>query len=699
MSVEDFQPIGVRGGGGITFGSGEDPNPRTDFPDWRNPPIPSGTTDPTPSGAVTRSGGGGTTSAQLVTTGHRVPILYGRLLISPDVVALGSVSGGNTPEFYVVISEGPIDAVESWSASMGSPTVSLGSLSPTAGLPSWSIGLACAKGSADGQPSAPSCLARGRKPFDPRLGDWGSGEYPVAAYCVYSKNLALCMADAKCFPQYGHANHSKVDWQSVEDAADWCDVVISGAPRYELAGLYIRDADTADAWLTTIGLHAGLRWRESEGLWRLEYPDSSASVEATISDDDLLEGESASVRYGAGTGLAGLPNRFTAEYTSSSDWTIQTVTYDRPEVAQGASIRAAATYRFHGFQSETMARRALERIAGEIWSEVEVDLPLPLDFLHLNVGSRVTLNTPSLGFVGIDFRITRMAYDADMIRATAILFAADTWDAATEGELASPAPVGAEDPLQGALPSPPPPAPVAAPTAPVVLAPPSLGLVPVYRQLDADFDEGDPLVWDGTLRLAKPGAPGGGGSPLTVKESDGSPSVASVTEIRFTGATVTEVSAGVVEVEVAAAPSGTAPVLGTDAFTATAGQTAFVLSAAPLSGGVLYVTRDGVVARAADWSLAGSTVTFGAGLDAGVEVQIAFWRAVPDGTSPAFDSFTATEGQTDFPLAHVATLALVVARGGVVQATTAWSMTGGGAALTFASGLEAGAEVWIAYLY
>lgn len=42
-----------------------------------------------------------------------------------------------------------------------------------------------------------------------------------------------------------------------------------------------------------------------------------------------------------------------------------------------------------------------------------------------------------------------------------------------------------------------------------------------------------------------------GGSPLTVEESDGTPSVANVTEIRFSGATVTDNGAGAVTVTVA----------------------------------------------------------------------------------------------------------------------------------------------------
>ena len=51
----------------------------------------------------------------------------------------------------------------------------------------------------------------------------------------------------------------------------------------------------------------------------------------------------------------------------------------------------------------------------------------------------------------------------------------------------------------------------------------------------------------------------GGGSPLTVKESDGTPSVANVTELRFSGATVTDNGAGAVTVTVTAGGGATSP--------------------------------------------------------------------------------------------------------------------------------------------
>lgn len=202
------------------------------------------------------------------------------------------------------------------------------------------------------------------------------------------------------------------------------------------------------------------------------------------------------------------------------------------------------------------------------------------------------------------------------------------------------------------------------------------------------------LVSAGKAKVVIPG----GGSALTVKEEDGSPSVANVTELRFSGATVEEVSAGIARVTVAAG-GGTSPVLGTDSFTATAAQTDFTLSNAPLADGIVYVSRDGVVARGADWSVTGSTVTFGAGLDAGTEVQVTYWRTAPSGATPGGEGATATEGQTVFPLAQTISSALVVALNGVVQHSTSWAITGGGTALTLTAGAEAGADVWISYLY
>ena len=148
-----------------------------------------------------------------------------------------------------------------------------------------------------------------------------------------------------------------------------------------------------------------------------------------------------------------------------------------------------------------------------------------------------------------------------------------------------------------------------------------------------------------------------------------------------------------------AAGGGASPAISTDIFTATASQTDFALSNAPIADGIVYVSRDGVVARAADWSVTGSTVAFGVGLDAGTEVQITYWRTAPPGATPGGEGTTATDGQTVFSLTHTISSALVVAVNGVVQRSTSWAITGGGTSLTLTVGAEAGADVWISYLY
>lgn len=224
-----------------------------------------------------------------------------------------------------------------------------------------------------------------------------------------------------------------------------------------------------------------------------------------------------------------------------------------------------------------------------------------------------------------------------------------------------------------------------------------LGVHPIVEQVAFDSAAANPPFIVEAFIVCYAGTSGGGGASLTVKEADGSPSVASVTELQVDGGTVTDLGGGVAKITVTGG-GGTTPVLATDSFVATASQTDFVLSNSPLANGVTYVTRDGVVAKASDWSLSTDTVVFGTGLDAGVEVQVGYWRTAPSGSTPYGEGFVATAGQTDFPLTHTATAVLIVAVG-IVQATTAWSLTGGGTTLTFTSGLVAGDDVWIAYLY
>lgn len=185
--------------------------------------------------------------------------------------------------------------------------------------------------------------------------------------------------------------------------------------------------------------------------------------------------------------------------------------------------------------------------------------------------------------------------------------------------------------------------------------------------------------------------PSGASPPATLIEN--------VSTLVFEGASVEPVSAGRVKVVIrgGGGSSGSTPVLTRDTFTATSGQTTFQLSMAPVIDDIVAVSRDGVIARAADWSVVGETVVFGTGLDAGVEVEISYWTGVPSGSVPKHDAFTATEGQTDYALAAAPNAVTLVAVNGVIQHATGWSVVNG-TTLRFVTGHEAGADVWVAYL-
>lgn len=404
------------------------------IPEWEPAPLPGGT-PPTPGGSSSKAGGVvGLTTRSLVGPAHRIPILYGRCLVSPDLAMAkqASRSGMRYGTFLAVISEGPIDAIESWQGATTNDfqtyEATLGVLTtPSANLAGM-IGLAGAffemKNS---RPWSPACIARGRKLFDPRLGAWGAGEYPDPTKCAYSKNLALAFADLRTFPQYGDLLPAQVDWQSVEDAADWCDEIVDGAKRYEL-NLWLTHGDSGESWIETLGLHGGLRWREEGGLWKLDFSQPVATVSATITDDHVFADSTPSASFGGGAGLADRPNRFRAEWIDpASNWQIRTVELRHPEVEAGAPIRDASVYKLHGFHSEAMALRALWRIAHEIWSEQTLELELSTEMLHLQEGSRVTVDLDCLGISGVDYIVTKLVYDGDRIQAAFQKYDTTTW--------------------------------------------------------------------------------------------------------------------------------------------------------------------------------------------------------------------------------------------------------------------------------
>lgn len=443
------------------------PQPAT--PPWMEPPLPS--PSPVSSGALTvtsrrLSGRNG----YLVGAGRRFPILYGRLLIVPDLIRAQQDSlGGKKRGVYVgVISEGRISGIKEWFTVTGtetelSPGVSLGanpvsipngyyheivertgSLSQTlvdpfvGRLP----GISYVVATTGYRGIFPCFIAEGRLLFDPRIGAWGAGEYAADASCAFSANPALEILDLLTHPQYGlRVPPSRIDMASFEAGADRCDETVDGIKRYE-CHIYIREKRTAWEWIETIGLHAGgMRPREVNGMWVLDTGEEPTVVDATITGDHIVAGTRPRVSYGGGAGFADLPNSFVAEWTDSAAarWPRRQLVINHPEVDAGAEVRPSVTYQLDGCLKERQAYRCLWAIAHRAWSDLTISgMDLRAEMLHLRAGSLITLKVPALGFADSDFIVTETAYTGAGIRVSLRLHDPAIWTPGTPGAGALP---------------------------------------------------------------------------------------------------------------------------------------------------------------------------------------------------------------------------------------------------------------------
>ena len=369
--------------------------------------------------------------------GGSVPIAYGRVRVVPPVVrikqGIGSIQTSmyHTADFGVVLSEGPIDAIESWRTYDGKTvgaTVDpaqefaqfdsrLGTLSQTAiGFaemgPLFGVAHAATRGRA-GRATYPCMTIRGRVMYDPRLGAWGAGEYPAGASCAWSANPALEVADILTNPHYGpRIPPGRINWQSFADVADICDVVTGGEKTWE-CHLYLREKRSSREWIDTILLHFGGVLSEANGVWSLRYDGVRTTPDATFTDADMVPGTPQRVSDATGAGMADIPNRVTVEWTDPTTWTLRTVSVTSADVDAGAAVREGDPYRLHGLQSEKAAQRAAARILGLARSNRVLECTVWPKHVGLGVGAFLSITSDRLGLIDSEWIATDIAEAKD----------------------------------------------------------------------------------------------------------------------------------------------------------------------------------------------------------------------------------------------------------------------------------------------
>lgn len=242
-----------------------------------------------------------------------------------------------------------------------------------------------------GAPSNIRAVIKGRKIYDPRLdstnGGAGLHRYTDSTTWEWSDNPALCIADY-LMNVMGVAAASAIDWASLSDAADDCDVsvaipVASTETRFTCNGalsLGSTHRDNLDALLSSMNgtlTYSGGVWRLRAGVW--EASSVSFTADDLAGDIEVRGAAPKSERFNAVRGFFIDPNRNyeTAEFPHVSDSTYET--RDNGESIQyDLSLPMTNT--------ETMAQRIAMRLLEQGDKQAIIKAPVNAKGAQVTVG-------------------------------------------------------------------------------------------------------------------------------------------------------------------------------------------------------------------------------------------------------------------------------------------------------------------------
>jgi len=206
----------------------------------------------------------------------------------------------------------------------------------------------------------------------------------------YSDNPALCLAHA--IDTY---SPSTLDWSTVEDCADACDELVTGAKRRTI-GLSLEVPTSINQVVELLREYAGcfVQWCEPVKL----APNRPRATDHTLTAANI-RGIEISKR-----GMDQLPNRVTVRYTdtSATEWRRAEATVS--DIAAGAETRPQILD-MPGFQSHAMAtRQAAERLNYYRLCDLDVVIDAFDDALAVAVGDVLDVTHP-LGLANKTLRV------------------------------------------------------------------------------------------------------------------------------------------------------------------------------------------------------------------------------------------------------------------------------------------------------
>lgn len=276
-------------------------------------------------------------------------------------------------------------------------------------------GVACASVSLDwgddaanhnalwGSSIAPSFRIEGAQVVDPRT----TGVAPTSATArVYSDNPALCIADALVRAWDMAIDYDAIDWQSVADAADDCDVTVTyngaSVATFQLSGIFESGHGMADQLAAMLGSCGGALYL-ADGLYTLRADIARSSV-WTITDDDVYEiGE-----YVHEAEQGNAPNVIKARYADAGEDGVDVITpaYDEASATGEPIIETVLALPFSAtsHSAQILAYRELQRARdGRQLSVTVSDAGLFLEPLDV-----VTMASDAADWLNGDFQVMQI---------------------------------------------------------------------------------------------------------------------------------------------------------------------------------------------------------------------------------------------------------------------------------------------------
>ena len=241
-----------------------------------------------------------------------------------------------------------------------------------------------------------TALIKGKKVYDPRTGT-----------TAWSNNPALCVRDYLTNVYGLNEEPVNIDDTLVASAANVCETVISGLPKYTCNGNFTTGSTPYDVLQYLLSSMGGLLWY-AQGKWRMK-PAYWTEPVLSLNEDDLRSSISLSTRHSRRDNYNSVNGTFRGPETN---WQVT----DFPPVTNAAFLAADNNQESSidlklQFTDNTKEARRLSRISLERnRQQLTIKASFGLRAFQVQVGDNIKLSLARFGWVEKEFEVTSWTF-------------------------------------------------------------------------------------------------------------------------------------------------------------------------------------------------------------------------------------------------------------------------------------------------